>query len=112
MLAEDRVSVDSHCHHCSRPIRLELAGVGTTLVEPSETIVYLALRPTQWWDDIITTCSNTMVFFCSPEHRDASALCAPADQAASLTPDRRTRSAESSTRAVCSSTTPAPVATS
>ena len=29
-----------------------------------------------------------MVFFASPEHRDASDLCAPADQAASLTPDQ------------------------
>jgi hypothetical protein len=28
-----------------------------------------------------------MVFFASPEHRDASDLCAPPDQSASLTPD-------------------------
>ena len=29
-----------------------------------------------------------MVFFASPEHRDASELCAGADQAASLTPEQ------------------------
>jgi hypothetical protein len=88
MLGGADVAIDSFCHHCAQPIHIELAGGRATLVEPAETIVYLALRPTQWWEDIISTCSNTMVFFCSPEHRDASDLCAPADQAASLTPDQ------------------------
>lgn len=71
MLGAD-VHIDSYCHHCSRPITIELSSGRATLVEPATTIVYLALRPSQWWEDIITTCSNTMVFFCSPEHRDAS----------------------------------------
>ena len=88
MLGNDDVAIDSFCHHCAQPIRIELAGGRATHVEPARTLVYLALRPTQWWDDIITTCSNTMVFFASPEHRDASELCAPADEAASLTPDQ------------------------
>jgi hypothetical protein len=88
MLGEDDVAIDSFCHHCATAIRIELSGGRATVVDPPETIVYLALRPTQWWEDIITTCSNTMVFFASPEHRDASDLCAPADQAASLTPDQ------------------------
>jgi hypothetical protein len=88
MLGQDDVSIDSYCHHCATPIRVELSDGRATVVEPAESIVYLALRPTQWWDDIITTCSNTMVFFASPEHRDASDLCAPADQAVSLTPDQ------------------------
>jgi len=88
MLGADGVEIDSYCHHCAAPIRLELARGRATAVEPAATIVYLALRPTQWWEDIITTCSNTMVFFCSAKHRDASALCAPPEQAASLTPDQ------------------------
>lgn len=87
MLAESEVKIDSFCHHCATPIRIELNDGRATLVDPPETIVYLALRPTQWWEDITTTCSNTMVFFASPEHRDASDLCAAADEAASLTPD-------------------------
>ena len=87
MLADD-VTVDSFCHHCAAPIHIELKGGKATLVGPPEALVYLALRPTEWWSDIITTCSNTMVFFASPEHRDASDLCAPADQGASLTPDQ------------------------
>lgn len=88
MLGDDDVAIDSFCHHCAQPIRIELGGGRATVVEPPATLVYLALRPSQWWDDIITTCSNTMVFFASPEHRDASELCAAADEAASLTPDQ------------------------
>ncbi|MDP8904849.1 MAG: alkylmercury lyase family protein [Chloroflexota bacterium] len=88
MLGEDDVDIDSFCHHCAEPIRVELRAGRATLVEPADTIVYLALRPTQWWEDIISTCSNTMVFFASPDHRDQSDLCAPAEQAASLTPDQ------------------------
>ncbi|MDQ3690899.1 MAG: alkylmercury lyase family protein [Chloroflexota bacterium] len=86
MLGDD-VRVESFCHHCASPISIELRDGRATHVEPKETLVYLALRPTQWWENIVTTCSNTMVFFASPEHRDASDLCAPPEQAASLTPD-------------------------
>ena len=87
MLGEADVDVDSWCHHCAAPIRIELRGGRATRVEPVEALVYLALPPTRWWDDIVSTCSNTMVFFAAPDHRDASDLCAPPEQAASLTPD-------------------------
>ncbi len=88
MLGNDPVHVDSYCHFCAAPIAIELADGRTTKVEPAATIVYLALRPTQWWEDIILTCSNTMVFFCSPEHRDASGLVDDANPGASLTPQQ------------------------
>ncbi len=84
----DNVRVDSFCHHCATPVEIEMTDGRATHVEPHDALVYLALRPTQWWEDIITTCSNTMVFFASPEHRDASNLGAPAQAAASLTPDQ------------------------
>ena len=87
MLGDD-VRVESFCHHCATPIQIELRDGRATLVDPPESIVYLALRPTEWWTDIVTTCGNTMVFFASPEHRDASDLCVGPDQAASLTPDQ------------------------
>ena len=86
MLAKD-IEIDSHCHHCGGSIRIDMTGGSAARVEPQATIVYLALRPTQWWEDIITTCSNTMVFFCSVEHRDASDLAKAEEDAASLTPD-------------------------
>jgi hypothetical protein len=88
MLGADPVRIDSFCHHCAGPIAIELADGRATLVDPPGTIVYLALRPTQWWEDIILTCSNSMVFFCSAEHRDASGLAPTADSDATLTPDQ------------------------
>jgi hypothetical protein len=87
MLGDD-VRVGSFCHHCAVPIEIELRDGKATTVDPPESLVYFALPPTQWWDDIITTCGSTMVFFASPEHRDASELCAGAGLSASLTPDQ------------------------
>jgi hypothetical protein len=87
MLRQD-VRVDSSCHHCARPISLDLRGERAVRIDPPEALVYLALPAARWWDDIITTCSNTMVFFASPEHRDASPLCGTHGAGASLTPDQ------------------------
>ncbi len=87
-MLDEPIRVDSFCHHCAAPITIEMSGGRAVSVQPDSALVYLALPPARWWDDIITTCSNTMVFFASPEHRDASDLCADADSAASLTPDQ------------------------
>ena len=87
MLGEP-ILVESFCHHCAAPIRIEMRDGRAARVDPGGTLVYLALPPTQWWENIVTTCSNTMVFFASPEHRDASPLRAPTNAAASLTPDQ------------------------
>ena len=81
------VRVDSFCHHCGTPITVELRDGRAIVVDPPETLIYLAVPAAHWWDDIIATCSNTMVFFASPEHRDASSLCA-SDGGAALTPDQ------------------------
>lgn len=84
----DEVRVESFCHHCALPIEVELRQGHATRVNPPETLVYFARPPTEWWDDITTTCGNTMVFFASPEHRDASDLSTGADESASLKPDQ------------------------
>jgi hypothetical protein len=87
MLNQD-VTIDSFCDHCAEPIRIELHDGHAHTVEPAGTIVYLARYPSEWWNDIRTTCGNTMVFFSSAEHRDASGLCATDADGASLTPDQ------------------------
>lgn len=84
----DAVQVESFCHHCAAPIAIDMRDGRSVRVDPPDALVYLALPPTKWWEDIVTTCSNTMVFFASPEHRDASPLCAPSEMAASLTPEQ------------------------
>lgn len=81
------VHVTSSCHHCARPIEVVMADGAARHVEPATALVHLALPPSRWWDDIVTTCGSTMVFFCSAQHRDASALCGPPEEAVSLTPD-------------------------
>jgi len=81
------IRVDSFCEHCAEPITVEMHGGRAVRVEPSPSIVHLAIPAARWWDDIVRTCGNTMVFFASPEHRDASDLCSTHGAGASLTPD-------------------------
>jgi hypothetical protein len=87
-MLDDEVRVTSACHHCARPIEVVMADGSARRVEPATTLVHLGLPPSRWWDDIVTTCGSTMVFFCSAEHRDASGLCGPPEEAVSLTPDQ------------------------
>lgn len=81
------VRVDSFCEHCAEPITVEMDGGRAVGVEPPSAIVHLAIPAARWWEDIIAACGNTMVFFASPEHRDASDLCSTHGTGASLTPD-------------------------
>lgn len=87
-LFESDVAIESACHHCARTINVDLSAGRVTRVEPATSVVFFALPPSQWWTDIVNTCSNTMVFFCSTDHRDASELCAAADQTATLSADQ------------------------
>lgn len=74
MLQED-VAITSFCHHCGRSIDVRLSGQRVELAAPPTTVVLLALPAAQWWKDIILSCSNTMLFFCSAEHApDAGAV--------------------------------------
>ncbi|MCI4318889.1 MAG: alkylmercury lyase family protein [Thermoplasmata archaeon] len=70
-MLREPVQVDSRCFHCGASIRIGL--IDGAPVRPTEDppLVHLGLPAALWWDDIITTCSNTMVFFASAEHRTA-----------------------------------------
>jgi hypothetical protein len=68
MLQED-ISLTSFCHHCGRPVDIQLSGQRVRHAHPATTVVFLALPAAEWWKDIILSCSNTMVFFCSMEHQ-------------------------------------------
>jgi len=70
MLQED-VSITSFCHLCGRPIEIELSRQRVDHASPTTTVVFLALPAAQWWKDVIHSCSNTMVFFCSTDHQSA-----------------------------------------
>ncbi len=49
--------------------RITLAN-GRAMSTPREPIVHLSLPASQWWDDIVNTRSNHMVFFRSRTHLD------------------------------------------
>ncbi|OLE70728.1 hypothetical protein AUF78_05290 [archaeon 13_1_20CM_2_51_12] len=64
---EQRIS--SYCHHCSEDIKIHLKDQKP--VSPrsdGQPLVYLALPASKWWENILLTCSNNMVFFSSKDH--------------------------------------------
>ncbi|HYS99782.1 MAG TPA: organomercurial lyase [Thermoplasmata archaeon] len=68
MLDED-IRIEGRCHHCAKSIAVELSG-GRSNVPAMEPLIYLSLPGSQWWNDIVNTCSNHMVFFAYLSHLD------------------------------------------
>ena len=68
-MLNEEIRIGSQCHHCAESISITLAN-GRATASPRETRVYLSLPATKWWDDILNTCSNHMVFFRSRSHLD------------------------------------------
>jgi hypothetical protein len=77
------IRIEGRCHHCAEPIYIELAG-GKSRAAPPEPVVYLALPASQWWNDIVLTCSNHMVFFSSESHLDEWRMATQAPEGAVL----------------------------
>jgi hypothetical protein len=68
MLGKEQ-SISSFCHHCSEDIKIHLKD--QRLISPRSRgppLIYLALPASKWWDNIVLTCSNNMVFFSSKDH--------------------------------------------
>ncbi len=70
VMLEAAVAIDSFCHHCGEKIAIELSDETVKSKRPEDPIVYLGLPAAKWWEDVVHTCSNTMVFFASDGHRD------------------------------------------
>ena len=62
------IRIESHCHHCAADLTIELSNGRVTRTNETEPTVYLSLPAARWWDDIVNTCSNHMVFFLSKAH--------------------------------------------
>jgi hypothetical protein len=66
---EQRIS--SYCHHCSEDVKIHLKDQRRVSTQSdSQPLVYLALPASKWWENILLTCSNNMVFFSSKDHLD------------------------------------------
>jgi hypothetical protein len=59
----------SYCHHCSEDIKIHLKDQKLVSQQlDNQPLVYLALPASKWWENIVLTCSNNMVFFSSRDH--------------------------------------------
>jgi hypothetical protein len=62
------IHVESFCYHCGRALSFELRADKVKTGAGAPPVIYLGRPAAEWWTDIITTCSNTMLFFASSEH--------------------------------------------
>jgi hypothetical protein len=86
-MLNEEVRIGSQCHHCAESISVTLAN-GRATASPRETRVYLSVPASQWWNDILNTCSNHMVFFRGTSHIDDWKDGNPATLDAALTIDQ------------------------
>ncbi len=69
MLGQD-TDIEAFCHHCAEPIRLRLSRGRMVRSEPANPLIFLSVPVAKWYDDLVNTCSNNMVFFSSEEHKN------------------------------------------
>ena len=67
-MLREPVQIDSYCAHCNLPLTVVLDPETSAPAESEAPIVYLGRPAAEWWEDIISTCSNTMVFLRSEHH--------------------------------------------
>jgi Alkylmercury lyase len=68
LVLEREVRISSYCHHCAVPIDLQLRHGQRVDGAGAEVRVFLGTPVSKWYDNLVETCSNTMVFFASPQH--------------------------------------------
>jgi hypothetical protein len=61
--------ISSYCHHCSEDVKIHLRDQRMVSQQlDDQPLVYLALPASKWWENILLTCSNNMVFLSSRDH--------------------------------------------
>jgi hypothetical protein len=68
LVLECETVVHSFCHHCGAPIEFELGDEGTNSDGRDSVLVFLGTPVSKWYENLLVTCSNTMVFFRSRTH--------------------------------------------
>jgi hypothetical protein len=68
VLLEKDVRISSFCHHCAAPIEFRLSQGQRVKDEGKDLLVFLGTPVAKWYDNLVVTCSNTMVFFASRDH--------------------------------------------
>jgi hypothetical protein len=68
VMLDKYVVVDSFCHHCAAKIKIELNKNKIESSNPKDTLVFIGVPAAKWWENVVNTCSNNMVFFSSKRH--------------------------------------------
>ena len=79
------VRIESHCHHCAADLVIDLNDGRVAQSSSPDPVVYIALPASRWWEDIVNTCSNHMVFFLTREHLAAWRAANPGADGEALT---------------------------
>lgn len=88
IMLNQSTQVKSFCHHCADPISIGFNGGRVESSTPSNPLVYLALPAARWWENIVITCANNMVFFSSSGHLGEWLKENPGPQGEALTLDQ------------------------
>jgi hypothetical protein len=67
-MLEEPIRVDAFCAHCTDPVSFRLEQGHARPTDGELPLVQLQLPAAAWWNDIVRTCSNTMVYFASESH--------------------------------------------
>lgn len=67
-LLRQPVQVKSYCFHCSDVIQLALRNEKLVEKKPENFLVHFSKPLAQWWEDVVDTCANNMIFFSSDQH--------------------------------------------
>jgi hypothetical protein len=87
MLDRD-AKVESYCHHCAEPIDILLKGGKVVSSRPNEPLIFLSMPVAKWYDNLVNTCSNNMVYFASREHMEGWLDAHPGLTGEALTPEK------------------------
>ena len=61
--------IESFCHHCAEPIEISLRKGTVESSKPASPLIFLSTPVSRWYDNLINTCSNNMVYFSSKDHQ-------------------------------------------
>ena len=68
VVLDQDILITSFCHHCGAPIDLRLSRHRVVSEDGKDVLVFLQTPVARWYDNLLITCSNTMVFFHSHLH--------------------------------------------
>lgn len=88
VMVNRETEVRAFCHHCAEPIKLKLREGKEISSEPQSPVIFLSVPVAKWYDNLINTCSNNMVYFVSEGHRDDWLALHPGLEGESLTVEK------------------------